>query len=144
MWHSPWEANNQSASQEIPHLSCNLKVHYHIHKSPPLVLILGQTHPVHTFPLYFLTIHSNIIFPSCLGLPSGLFPSGLPTKILYEFLILPVHATCPTHQLMLYRMQFCVKAQSKNNGPCNTLQLEVCPSLHTTLCYSYEHNEYTT
>jgi hypothetical protein len=29
------------------------------------------------------------------GLPSGVFPSGLPTKISYAFLISPMHATCP-------------------------------------------------
>jgi len=28
------------------------------------------------------------------GFPSGLFPSGFPTKILYEFLIFLTRATC--------------------------------------------------
>jgi hypothetical protein len=36
--------------------------------------------------LYFPNIHFNIIH---LGLPSGLFPSGFPIKILYAFLISP-------------------------------------------------------
>ena len=42
-----WEANWFAASQEIPHISRNLKVHYRTHKRPPPVSILGQPNPVH-------------------------------------------------------------------------------------------------
>ena len=34
---SPWEANWFAASQEIPHISQNPKVHYRTHKHPPPV-----------------------------------------------------------------------------------------------------------
>jgi hypothetical protein len=44
-----WEANSNSSSQEIPLLLWNLNVHYHVQKSPLLVSILSQIHPVHTF-----------------------------------------------------------------------------------------------
>ena len=42
-----WEANLFAASQEIPRISRNLKVHYRTHKRPPPVSILGQPNPVH-------------------------------------------------------------------------------------------------
>jgi len=42
-----WEANWFAASQEIPHISRNPKVHYRTHDRPPHVSILGQPNPVH-------------------------------------------------------------------------------------------------
>ena len=59
-----WEANWFAASQEIPRISRNPKVHYRTHKRPPHVPILGQPNPTHISTFHLLEIHPNIIHPS--------------------------------------------------------------------------------
>jgi len=60
---------------------------YFVHKNPLPGPLLSQINSVHTFPPYFSKIHSS--FHLYLILPSTLFPSGFPTKILHAFLISP-------------------------------------------------------
>jgi len=50
----PWKANSHSESQEISHLSWNLKVHHHVHKIPPPVSNVSQMNPVYISPPCFL------------------------------------------------------------------------------------------
>jgi hypothetical protein len=111
------DATNCPATQWLPSVLWNPKVHYCIHMNLSLVPILCQTSPTHTIPSYFSQIHFNIIHRRipilslpvhlilsthlCLGLPSGLFPSGFPTNNIYAFLFAPTHATYPTHPILL-------------------------------------------
>ena len=64
MQNPPWAANWLAASQEIPCISRNPKVHYRTHKRTPPISILGQPNPVHMPTSNLLEIHPNIIHPS--------------------------------------------------------------------------------
>ena len=75
-----WAANWFAASQEIPRISRNPKVHYRTHKRPPPVSILGQPDPVHIPTSHLLKIHPNIIHPSTPRSPQWSLSSGFPTR----------------------------------------------------------------
>jgi hypothetical protein len=58
-----WGAANCAAPQELPSILWNPKVQYRVHKSPPLVPILGYVNPIHSIPSYLSKIHFNIVHP---------------------------------------------------------------------------------
>ncbi|PNF37612.1 hypothetical protein B7P43_G11949 [Cryptotermes secundus] len=62
-------------------------------------LISIQSIPFHPIPVSSILMLSTHL---CLGLPSGIFPSGFPTDILYGFLISSIHATCHAHLILLH------------------------------------------
>jgi hypothetical protein len=95
----PWEANRFAASQKIPHILWNPKVHYRNHKCPPPGSILSQLNPFHAHTSYFLKSTLILSLQLRLGLPSGLFPSGSPPKPCT--LPFPIRATCLANLILL-------------------------------------------
>jgi len=77
-----WEANRFSASQEIPRILWNPKVHYRMDTCPPPVPVMSQLDPVkspHPTSWRSILILSSRLL---LGLPIGLFSSGFPNETL--------------------------------------------------------------
>jgi hypothetical protein len=92
-----WESTNCAATQELPSILWNSKIHYRVHKSPPMISIPSQTNPIHPIPSY---LRSILILSTHLhlGPPSDLFPSGVSTNNLYAVLFpRSCYMPCPFH-----------------------------------------------
>ena len=132
-----WEANTSWATQEIPRTLWNPKVHHRIHKRPPPVPILRQIDPLHASQL---TSRWSILILSShlrLGLPSGLLPSGFPTKTLYAPLSSPTRAVLSiSFFLTLSPERYPVKS-AEHKAPCYVVPLRLTyPSQHPVLANS--------
>jgi len=66
-------------------------------------LSLSWVSSIHSMPLHHTPWRSILILSSLLrlSLPSGLFPSGFPTKFLYTPLFFPTRATFPAYLILL-------------------------------------------
>ena len=96
-----WEANWFAASQEIPRIWRNPKVHYRTHKRPLPVSILGQANSVHIPTSHLLEIHPNIIHPSTPRSPQWSLSLRFPQQDPIHPLSSPIRATCPAHLIIL-------------------------------------------
>jgi hypothetical protein len=125
-----WETNWFSASQEIPCILWNLKVHYHIRKCPPPVPIQSQLNTFYTpIPkswrsILILSSHLCWVFQVA-SLPQ-VFPPNPWIRLSFRC------ATCTIHHFLLdfiTRIIYGVQYRSLSSSICSFLHSPVTSSL---------------
>ena len=138
-----WEANRFSASQEIPRILRNPKVHYRIpstrHLSPSWASSI-QSIPPHPTPRH---IHLNIILPSTPGSAKWSLFLRLPHKIpLYTSPLTLIRATCPGHLILLDFITPTILGEEYwylSSSLCSFLQSPVTSFLLDPVFVHYQH-----
>ena len=97
-------------------------------------LSLSWASPIQSIYSHPTSWRSILILPTHLrlGLPTGLFPSGFPTKTLYTPLSSTIRATCPAHLILLdfiTRTILGEENKSFSSSLCNLLDSPVNSSL---------------
>jgi len=127
-----WEASRSWARQEIPRIFGTRRViaAFTIVRH----LSLSSARSIQSIPPRPTSWRSVLILSShlSLGLPSGLFPSGFPTKTLNTHLLSPIRATCPAHLILLDFITRTIMGEeyrSLNSSLCSYLRSPVTSSL---------------
>ena len=125
MQHSPsWEANRFPSSQEIAEFYRTRR--FITAFTSTRHLSLSRASSIHSIPPHPTSWRSVLILSSHLrlGLPSGLFPSGFPTKTLYMPLLSSIRATLPAHLILDFKTRTILSEESKS------LSSSICSFLH--------------
>ena len=110
------------------------------HLSPSWVWPIQSIYPHPTSWRSILILSTHLR----LGIPSGLFPSGFPSKNLYILLSSPLRATCPAHLILLdfiTRTLLSEEYKSFSSSLCNLLHSPVTssflgPNIHLNTMFS--------
>ena len=137
--HSPsWEANRFSPVKKFPKFYgtrryiISFRSAHHLSQSSAR---LTQSMPKHPTSWRSILILSSYL---CLGLPSGLFPSGFPTKILYALLFFTA-ITCLIHLILLEAITRIITNEEhrpRSFSLCSPLQAPVTLSLLPNTIFS--------
>ena len=126
-----WAANWFAASQEIPRISRNPKVHYRTHKRPPPVPILDQPNPGHIITSILLEIHPNITQVLGPRSPQWSLSLRFPHQDPIHPFSSPIRATYPVHLILLHFITRTILGEeytSFSSSLCNLLHCPVTSS----------------
>jgi hypothetical protein len=137
----PWETACRSATQESLNTFQNPEVHCYAHRSPPSVHSLSQINSVHTIQSYLRSI--LVISPLAhVAVPSGLFYSVIFHQNRILIPLLPIHAACPAHLILLDLIFVIVLSEEWklwSSSLCNFLQPPIISYLFSPYILKHPH-----